>query len=129
MQPVPAWYYSDNGFPSVEEMDDAHQPIVALATAVLSGTGGNILDLGCGNGILLKKIHEAQPTSVPFGIDVTPSRIGQAFAQEFDGQRGGWAGGRLVAAPATQRNSMDRVCRRRCVVRRHGGSAAAGRRG
>jgi methyltransferase family protein len=78
MHPVPEWYYSDNGFPSVEEMHAAHQPIVALATAVLSSAGGNIVDLGCGNGMLLKKIHEVKPASVPFGIDVTPSRIEHA---------------------------------------------------
>src|SRR5690349_9631667 len=78
MYPVPEWYYSDNGFPSVEDMHDAHKPIVALATAVLSGTGGSILDLGCGNGMLLKKIHEANSASVPFGIDVAPSRIEHA---------------------------------------------------
>ena len=54
------------------------KPIVALAMAVLAGTSGNILDLGCGNGMLLKKIHEASPATVSFGIDVAPSRIEHA---------------------------------------------------
>jgi SAM-dependent methyltransferase len=80
MDPLPEWYASDNGFPSRAEMDTAHQPIVALATAALSGTGGNVLDLGCGNGALLKKIHEANPGSVPFGIDIAPTRIEDAAA-------------------------------------------------
>src|SRR5437867_2880150 len=64
--------------PTRAEMDTAHRPIVALATAALAGTGGNVLDLGCGNGALLKKMHEAIPDSVPFGIDIVRTHIEHA---------------------------------------------------
>ncbi len=74
----PVWYASDNGFNSCLNMDSAHKPIVDLAVSVLPGFGGNILDLGCGNGVLLKKIHEANPETVPFGIDLESSRIEHA---------------------------------------------------
>jgi 2-polyprenyl-3-methyl-5-hydroxy-6-metoxy-1,4-benzoquinol methylase len=67
--PYPAWYASDNGFSSRLAMDRAHQPIVELAVATLSGRGDNVLDLGCGNGALLQKILEANPDVVPFGLD------------------------------------------------------------
>src|SRR5262249_4817130 len=76
----PEWYASDNGFQSRLAMDRAHKPIVELATATLDGKGGNILDLGCGNGALLRKIHEANPEIVPIGIELDPTRLEHARA-------------------------------------------------
>lgn len=37
-----------------------------------------VLDLGCGNGALLKKLLDANPSIVPFGIDVEVGRIAHA---------------------------------------------------
>ena len=74
----PDWYATDNLFPSPSKMDQAHQPIVKLAVATLSGGGGNILDLGCGNGALLQKIYQANPKIVPFGIEFEPKRVEHA---------------------------------------------------
>ncbi|MGK7945083.1 MAG: hypothetical protein AB4058_11505 [Microcystaceae cyanobacterium] len=71
----PEWYATDNGFNSRFTMENAYKPIVDLVTATLSGNGGNILDLGCGNGALLKRIYEANPKTIPFGIEIDPSRI------------------------------------------------------
>lgn len=76
--PRPAWYASDNGFSSVAAMEDAHRPIVDLATHTLGGRGGAVLDLGCGNGALLEKVVQAVPGAVPHGIDVEPARIAHA---------------------------------------------------
>jgi SAM-dependent methyltransferase len=76
--PTPEWYATDNGFASVFDMDRAHRPIVDLALRVLGAEGGNVLDLGCGNGALLKKIHLACPQAIPFGIDCDADRIGHA---------------------------------------------------
>lgn len=74
----PAWYASDNGFPSVIAMEEAHQPIVALAQRVLKQRGGAVLDLGCGNGALLGKIRAAAPNVIPFGIECDPARLEHA---------------------------------------------------
>lgn len=85
----PEGYATDNGFASVQSMDQAHQPIVTLAAGTLSETGGNILDLGCGNGVLLKKIWEANARVVPFGVEPRSERVAHArqllphFADNF----------------------------------------------
>ncbi len=90
-RPYAEWYASDNQFPSRLRMDRAHAPIVAVAAAALAGRGGNVLDLGCGNGALLRKIHDADPAVVPFGIDAVRSSIEHArlllpaFADHFVG--------------------------------------------
>jgi SAM-dependent methyltransferase len=85
----PAWYASDNGFPSVEAAERAHRPIVEMACTALSGRGGPVLDLGCGNGALLQRIHELVTDVVPFGIDAAADRVEHArnllpeFADHF----------------------------------------------
>ncbi|MGI8554243.1 MAG: class I SAM-dependent methyltransferase, partial [Dehalococcoidia bacterium] len=76
--PQPDWYAPDNGFDSVLLMQRAHQPIVALAATVLSGPATSVLDLGCGNGALLKKIVEGNNAAVPYGIDLDSAKIGHA---------------------------------------------------
>ena len=83
------WYASDNGFQSIIAMNKAHQPIVELALATLTGQGGLVLDLGCGNGALLEKISKGNETIVPFGADIGPDKIEHArtllpdFADNF----------------------------------------------
>jgi SAM-dependent methyltransferase len=72
------WYATDNGFPSITAMNDAHRPVVEVAAAALGRRGGNVLDLGCGNGALLEKLAAASPGVVPFGIDNDPGRIAHA---------------------------------------------------
>jgi hypothetical protein len=85
----PEGYATDNGFVSHQAMDEAHEPIVKLASAVLSGHPGKVLDLGCGNGVLLKKIHDANGAAVAYGIDPVAERIANArrmwprFAENF----------------------------------------------
>jgi hypothetical protein len=73
----PDWYASDNGFSSCEAMDRAQQPVVDLAIATLAIDGRNVLDLGCGNGVLLKKIRSGANV-VPFGIEVAAERAEHA---------------------------------------------------
>jgi hypothetical protein len=93
--PIPAGpspspcYASDNGFASVVAMEQAHGPILAVARSALSGRGGPILDLGCGNGALLQRIHGVNTAVVPFGIDTERDRVEHArvllpgFADHF----------------------------------------------
>ena len=73
----PSWYASDNGFNSAMAMDEAHRPIVELAHASIGETGA-VLDLGCGNGALLKKICEPRPNLIPFGLDLEEAKLEHA---------------------------------------------------
>ncbi|HEY3703067.1 MAG TPA: class I SAM-dependent methyltransferase, partial [Acidimicrobiales bacterium] len=40
--------------------------------------GGNVIDLGCGNGALLGRMAAAAPGVIPFGVDVDAQRIEHA---------------------------------------------------
>jgi 2-polyprenyl-3-methyl-5-hydroxy-6-metoxy-1,4-benzoquinol methylase len=64
-----AWRYADNGFTSFTTMEELHQPLLTMAREALAGKSGNVLDLGCGNGILLNKICSGRPDLTPHGID------------------------------------------------------------
>jgi len=75
---IPAWYASDNGFRSRAAMDEAHAPVLQAAAAAIHQRDAKhcrVLDLGCGNGALLKKIVEACPGAIPAGIDLRESCI------------------------------------------------------
>lgn len=67
--PSLAWRYTDNGFASFAAMEELHKPIVALAREALAGHSGNVLDLGCGNGMLLTKVCAGRSALIPHGID------------------------------------------------------------
>lgn len=73
----PEWYASDNGFSARAAMDEAHRPIVEMALTSLGETA-TVIDLGCGNGALLKKICEARAGVIPFGVDVDESKLEHA---------------------------------------------------
>src|SRR4029453_10011851 len=73
----PEWYASDNGFSARAAMDEAHRPIVEMALTSI-GDAGAVIDLGCGNGALLKKICEARAGVIPFGVDVDESKLEHA---------------------------------------------------
>jgi hypothetical protein len=72
------WYYADNGFRSKDDMDLSHEPIVKLAAETLSQATGDVLDLGCGNGLLLKKICQPNGNLIPWGVDVSGDNIAHA---------------------------------------------------
>lgn len=82
----PAWYASDNGFSSIAAMELAHEPIIELVSETLDGRSGNVLDLGCGNGALLRKLHERNPAITMFGLDMDPMKITHAkqLNREFE---------------------------------------------
>jgi hypothetical protein len=86
---TPDWYHQDNGFSSPAGMDAAHIPIVDFAQAELAGLQGNIIDLGCGNGVLLKKICNDSIELIPYGVDLKLDCIAHArqllpqFEQNF----------------------------------------------
>ena len=65
------WLWKENGFESKESMDSSHKPVLNLIKGLNSVS--NIMDLGCGNGYLLKKSG-----LVPYGIDTNPKAIKHA---------------------------------------------------
>ncbi len=71
----PGKYAANNGFFSRLMMDKAHQPIIEQAITVLPNTSSTVIDLGCGNGALLKKIYEKNPNIIPYGIEQEASRL------------------------------------------------------
>lgn len=71
----------DNGFATAADMEKAHQPIVQVANEYLANNPGNVLDIGCGNGVLLQKLLDSNPSNVPFGIDCEADRIAHARAR------------------------------------------------
>ena len=85
----PAWYASDNGFTSRAGMETAHRPVVELAAATLGDAGGKVLDLGCGNGALLRAIRERVQGWCPSGstriprASPTPARLHRSYADHF----------------------------------------------
>jgi len=64
----------DNGFSSIEAMDQAHNMVLTALRA--SPPRGEVLDLGCGNGRLLVRVHEAFDVPVQ-GIERDPARARQ----------------------------------------------------
>jgi SAM-dependent methyltransferase len=84
---VNEWYWRDNGFSTLEAQEQAHRPLLDLIPQVAQG--GNIVDLGCGNGVLLKALRDHYPNFIPYGVDVNPAAIGHAkqllpeFADHF----------------------------------------------
>ena len=78
--PQPDWHHLDNGFSSRYGMDAQHEPIVALARRELAGVSGNVLDLGCGNGILLEKICRDRDGLIPWGCDTRTGVLEHAAA-------------------------------------------------
>jgi hypothetical protein len=67
-----------NGFASPHAMNVAHAPLVTAAAGLLDHHGGAVLDLGCGNGALLKKINALRPNAIPYGIDRNKAAIAVA---------------------------------------------------
>lgn len=77
--PNQSWFPLDNGFQTIGAMEAAHRLIVLQvvdAVAVLpTSETPNIIDLGCGNGALLKKTHDHLPNCGLFGIELSQERV------------------------------------------------------
>lgn len=74
------WYYEDNGFRTRFAMDRAHAPIVARITRLLSESpapqeGMRVIDFGCGNGALLRKLMALCPGLRAVGVDIDPDKV------------------------------------------------------
>jgi SAM-dependent methyltransferase len=74
----PDWYHVDNGFTTRHAMDAQHGPLVEVARRCLAAVSGHVLDLGCGNGVLLGKICEDREDLVPCGVDLNAAAVEHA---------------------------------------------------
>jgi hypothetical protein len=79
------WQYRDNGFASMQSMGEAHAPVLAAVRSTLSiGVPASVLDLGCGNGALLKSVLSIRSDSSLYGIDVDAHKIVRARTLQPD---------------------------------------------
>lgn len=62
--------WMDNGFKTEEDQRKAHEDLLTVASIV----NGKVLDLGCGNGLLLSKIKGI----TPFGVDFSITKVKKA---------------------------------------------------
>ena len=76
--PAPPWLYEQNGFPTLLDMQRAHARLARAARPLLHGKKARVIDLGCGNGALLRLLCEDDPGTVPYGVDREPARIARA---------------------------------------------------
>ena len=74
----PEWYYTDNGFTSMHGLEAEHKPIVTLTQNELKGVCGNVIDLGCGNGVLVSKLCAMSKGLTPWGCDINRSALEHA---------------------------------------------------
>ncbi|HEY3095229.1 MAG TPA: radical SAM protein [Acidimicrobiia bacterium] len=125
----PPWYATDNGFSSITAMREAHAPIIDAATEALAGAGGDVIDLGCGNGVLVQQIVQCASGAVPYGIDSDATRVehAQRLQPEFAGNfvagdlfddESPWADGRRFALAIVMPGRFLEVDARRAEVLR-----------
>jgi SAM-dependent methyltransferase len=83
------WLFLDNGFTSLERMLSCHEKLAqAILGEILDQQQPmSVVDLGCGNGALLKRIYTANRLIVPYGIELSHRKIANAriLNPEFSG--------------------------------------------
>jgi len=82
--PVSTWL--ENGFSSMDAMGRCHSLVVEAVTVGLQARVGGVLDLGCGNGALLRRICAARDSAlIPWGVDANAATV--RHARELDAER------------------------------------------
>jgi len=75
--------WSDNGFSSLFAMRHSHDSILNAIGPVPLGKE-RVLDLGCGNGALLKRIQGRNPDIKPVGVEIDEAKCSKASLLGFD---------------------------------------------
>jgi hypothetical protein len=81
-------YAAQNGFFTVEGMERAHRPIAKYVDNLLNTQNSStVVDLGCGNGALLRAICSLRAGVIPLGmeIDAECAARAQRYLGEFSG--------------------------------------------
>ena len=66
--------WEENGFSNKEAMDHFHQVIIDAIGDMKYIPGGNVLDLGCGNGVLLGRVVGDRFDLIPHGVEMDRQR-------------------------------------------------------
>lgn len=66
--------WEENGFSNKEAMDHFHQVILDAVGDMKYIPGGNVLDLGCGNGVLLGRVVGDRTDLLPYGVEINRQR-------------------------------------------------------
>lgn len=98
-----AYFWTDNGFNSAEGMRAAHAMLINSLEAALS-KGARVLDLGCGNGMLLRRLTISRPDIKIAGVDSNASAIKHAPSLI-----GKWWSGRIESESAWTSWNADAV--------------------
>lgn len=82
--------WKHNGFSSYRAMDESHKPLIDEIVALVPERG-TIVDLGCGNGRLLRTAKLHRPDIRVGGVDVNAEAIQSAHASMV----GGWSAAKI----------------------------------
>jgi hypothetical protein len=84
--------WEENGYTSKEFMEASHDLMIEAATSILISKG-SVLDLGCGNGIFVEKLHKKINTmhndefaTMPCGLEIDETRIKSAMDRIYYGK-------------------------------------------
>lgn len=73
------WYWIENGFTTQDAMDRAHKPVTEAVLAALGSVPeAKVLDLGAGNGALVKRIMECRPGILGYLVEINPDAADHA---------------------------------------------------
>lgn len=84
IKPVKEWW-TENGFATAGAMRDTHLDVISALVSDLPH-GARVLDLGCGNGHLVKRLAGLRPDLTIGGVDTNELAIRRAKVQPLPGE-------------------------------------------
>lgn len=95
IKPVTEWW-TENGFSSAEAMHHAHSKLIGVVESQITDSS-RVMDMGCGNGLLLYGLKTRNPNVPVMGIDIAEKPIkrgkamfGSVYLSQESIQAGSW---------------------------------------